>query len=204
MDGKDVNELQNLENRGKEDEGKSAGHLSAKLTIMSVALHNMECAHLPPEPDTGERYSWIPFPCNNFVDLILEGFFLSGQDRSKMFLEIGCGIGTKVMLADVLFEAHGFDVVEEYLELARRLGCKRVFQSDMMLYENFSDFDLLYFYAGSKEVELQREFENRIHQQMKVGALLAPMHTSMNWNKMPGMKKAGNFWYIKEEQCGVI
>lgn len=198
MEGREVNELQKLENRGEEDKQKTDGNLSVKLSVFSVAIHNMECSRLPPEPDVGDQYSWVPFPCNNFVDLLIDAFFVTGQDRSKTFLEIGCGIGTKVMLADVLFDASGFDIEEEYLDTARKIGCKKVFAADAMDFEGYGDYDVLYYYAPFKEEVLQKRFENRLYAQMKPGQVLAPMHTMTMWHRYNDMTPHGRYLFVKE------
>jgi hypothetical protein len=208
MEGHEVNELQKLTNRAAEDEDKSKSYISVKLNVMSVAFHNIECSRLPPDSGTGDKhdavtsddtqYKWVPFPCGTFVEICIDAFFVLGQDRTKKFLDIGCGIGTKVMLADVLFDAHGFDINEEYLNLANQIGCKRTFIQDAMSYEGYDEYDFLYFYRPFKDDTLEREFEERVYQKMKSGALLAPMHSVVNWRELSGMNRVGERLFQKE------
>lgn len=197
MEGKEVNELQKLENRASENECKSDGYISVKLNILTVAFHNIESSHLSDPKKSEKIHDWVPFPCGSFVDMCLDAFFMMGQDSSKKFLDIGCGIGTKVMLADVVFDAYGFDLNEEYLNLAKQIGCKKVWKQDAFVYDNYKEFDFVYFYAPFKDESLELEFETRVYQQMKPGSLLAPMHSVVNWNIQPNVKQVGRWLYQK-------
>tara|TARA_Y100000034_G_scaffold129783_1_gene186909 strand:+ start:443 stop:1054 length:612 start_codon:yes stop_codon:yes gene_type:complete len=203
MEGKEANRLQDTANRAEQDEGHSKEYLSVKLNVMSVALHNIECSHLPPEPDDPDeedRHRWVPFPCGSFVDACIEAFYLSGGEvKAKKFLDIGCGIGTKVMLADVLFDAHGLELNEEYLRVADLIGCRNVWQADAMEYVEYGDYDILYFYAPFREDILQNRFERHVYQHMSPGTILIPMHTMTMWStRWPDMKKVGSFCFQKE------
>jgi SAM-dependent methyltransferase len=197
MEGKEVNRLQKLENRAEEDEDKGEVYSSLKLNVMSVALHNIECSHLPSEPEDGDKHDWIPFPCGSFVDMCLDAFFALGQDRNKKFLDIGCGIGTKVMLADVLFDSYGFDINKDYTRLARQIGCKNVWYQDAMTFEGYGEYDLLYFYRPFKDNVLEDRLETNVYQQMKEGSFIAPMHTAIDWSELPGMKQQSRWIYQK-------
>lgn len=204
MQGSEVNQLQSTENRAGEDEGHSPEYLSVKLNIMHVALHNIECSHLPPEPDDPDeedRHRWVPFPCGSFVDACLEAFYLTGGVvKSKKFLDIGCGIGTKVMLADVLFDASGFELNEEYLKVAKLIGCRDVWQGDALEFEKYGDYDILYFYCPFRDDMLQVKFERHVYKHMRKGAILIPMHTMTMWaERWPDMEKVGRFCFRKNE-----
>lgn len=199
MEGLEVNEIQKIENRGEEDKNKTDVNLSVKLSIFSVAVHNIECSHLSKPDDVGDNHKWIPFPCNNFVDLVIDAYFATDQDRNKKFLDIGCGIGTKVMLADAIFVASGFDIEEEYLDVARKIGCKDVFHADALEFEGYGDYDILYFYAPFKDGMLQRRFEDRLYEQMRPGQVLAPMHTITRWHEEhDDMKPLGRYLFVKD------
>ena len=204
MEGREVNELQDIKNRAEQDEGHSKEYMSVKLNVMSVALHNIECSHLEDDPDSPEdkdqKHKWIPFPCGSFIDACLEAFFLTGGVvKTKTFLDIGCGIGTKVMLADVLFDAHGLELSEEYLKVAKLIGCRNVWQEDAMEYENYGDYDILYFYCPFRDEFSQVKFEKFIYSQMKSGAILIPMHTMTVWKtRYEDIKQVGKYCYQKE------
>jgi len=205
MEASEVNKLQDIGNRASQDEGRSQGYLNIKQSVMNVALHNIECSHLhsdPDAPDEENRHRWVPFPCGSFVDACIEAFYLTGGVvKSKKFLDIGCGIGTKVMLADVFFDAHGLELKEEYLSVAKIIGCRNVWQADAMEYEGYGDYDILYFYCPFRDDALESNFEKHVYRHMKPGTVLLPMHTVTKWDsRWSDMKKIGDFCYQKENK----
>lgn len=195
MDGKEINEMQRFENRGKEDEEKGLVQLRIKTMVTGLAFHTIEATHI--DPETG----WVPFPCNVFADIVVEAWLILGSDetRSQKFIDIGCGIGTKVLLAQSLFDACGFDIVSEHLDIARMLGCRNVFQDDARTYRDYAQYDFIFFYAPFfGDSELERTFEETVHYLMKPGAIIAPMHSVMEWDKLPWMKPVGRYLLRKE------
>ena len=182
MQGHEVNELHRPENKAKENEDRSLAYLQVKLNVFNVAFHKIEEASLPPAGDDQITYGWVPFPSGAFVDMLLEGFFLLKQDRTKRFLDVGSGIGTKLMLASVLFDAHGIELFDEYIYQSELLGCKNVIKADALKFDGYGEFDFLYFYRPFRSDQVQKEFESRLAEKMRPGALLAPMHTLTDWS----------------------
>lgn len=200
MIGKDVNNLMELESRASLDESKSKDELLVKLNIFDVAFHNLETVSMG-EVDCDEKhFQFVPFPCGAFVDLILEGFNFSGQDRTKKFLDVGCGTGTKVMLASVLFDVYGIEYEPLYVEMAHDLGIRnRIGVADAMTFHAYEKFDLIYYYRPIKDTELYAKFESMIHEKMRPGALVAPMHSEHDWDNSGDMEKLSRFWYRKKQ-----
>lgn len=182
MQGHEVNELHLPENRAKENEERGLPYLQVKLNVFNVAFHKIEEASLPSAGDDRTTYGWIPFPSGAFVDMLLESFFLLKQDRTKKFLDVGSGIGTKLMLASVLFDAHGIELSDEYIYQSELLGCKNVIKADALQFDRYGEFDLVYFYRPFRSDQMQKDFEARLGEMMKPGALLAPMHTLADWS----------------------
>lgn len=196
MQGHEVNELHRPESRAKENDERSLAYLQVKLNVFNVAFHKIEEASLPPAGDERITYGWVPFPSGAFVDMLLESFFLLRQDRTKKFLDVGSGIGTKLMLASVLFDAHGIELFDEYIYQSELLGCKNVIKADALQFDGYGDFDLVYFYRPFRSDDVQKDFEVRLAEKMRPGALLAPMHTLSDWSEQ--YERVGQYVWRKK------
>jgi SAM-dependent methyltransferase len=198
MNGNDVNFLMSPENRATLDEEKSKDQLLLKLTVFNVAFHNFEASQMDLEAIKGDNYAFVPFPSGAFVDLLTEAFVILGSDTSKKFLDIGCGIGTKVILACSLFDSYGIEYDESYCEKAKLLGINRVGLVDAMLFDRYDQFDLLYYYRPIHDSAKYREFESKVHAEMKPGSLVAPMHSEYDWDNCGDMERLSKFLYRKK------
>jgi len=114
-----------------------------------------------------------------------------GQTTGKKFLEVGCGIGTKILLANAFFDAHGIEIEDRNIALARILGAETASKGDCLTYEGYGDFDFLYFFRPIIEPQKEAEFERRIHDQMKSGAVIAPIYTELDWDEFEDLTKLG-------------
>jgi len=154
------NQLNDPEQRASLDENKSRDHLLVKLHIYELAFHKWEVAgvDLPVESD---RYRFVPFPNEAFVDMLFDAFFSLGADRSKRFLDVGSGFGSKVLLASTLFDAYGFDCIESYVNEAQRVVGNRVILADAFTYDRYDEFDVVYYYRPIHDDKLYHELERR-------------------------------------------
>lgn len=198
MRGDAVNELMKAENRAAIDELKDKDTLLVKLHVFDIAFHNLECLNMDQTHVDGNFYKFIPFPCGSFVDLILDAFVILGQDRSKKFLDIGCGMGSKVWLAAPIFDAYGIDYNEDYIRKSNQLGCNRVGLANAFNFDKYHEFDVLYYYRPIEEEKLYLQFEELVHKSMKPGALVAPMHNEYNWESASDMEQMGKFLFRKK------
>jgi 2-polyprenyl-3-methyl-5-hydroxy-6-metoxy-1,4-benzoquinol methylase len=106
----DVDNLMNLQVKSAIDKEKNAEDLLFKLQVFDKAFHNLEACQVESgQIIKDQNFDFVPFPCGAFVDLLIEGFCFLGKDSSKKFLDVGCGIGSKVILACSLFDAYGID-----------------------------------------------------------------------------------------------
>lgn len=64
------------------------------------------------------------------------------------FLDVGCGLGNKVWIAQELgFDAHGIEVNEKYVEIAQNLvDPQRVLCQDATTYADYGRYDVIYFF----------------------------------------------------------
>lgn len=193
----EVNKLMDPDSRAALDEDKERATLLVKLNIFDVAFHNLEAVCMDQIVVDG-NYQFIPFPCGAFVDMLMNAYVLLGHDRSKKFLDVGCGIGTKVILACSLMDGYGIDYNEQYVNKANTLGLNRVGLADGLLFDKYNQFDLIYYYRPIQDTERYLALESKIHKEMKSGTLVAPMDTAYNWDEQADIEKCGQFLYRKK------
>lgn len=90
--------------------------------------------------------------------------------KGARFLDVGCGLGNKVWIAQELgFDAHGIEVNEKYVEIARNLvGPHRVLCQDATTYAEYGEFDVIYFFNPMPSGALEAAVLERARQ----GALI--------------------------------
>lgn len=165
-----------------------------ELGILKTAFYEMEKSYMPQAEHADGVYNAIPFSISNFLSIIVDAYQLLGKD--KKFLDIGAGSGMKTRVASVLFDAYGIDINEEHVAFAQRFG-SNVIHQDALTFENYGDFDLIYFYSPFKDDDLQKQLEDRIHNQMKTETLVVPIFSAYDWSEFSDMKKHGYLY----EKC---
>ncbi|CAE7860188.1 unnamed protein product [Symbiodinium microadriaticum] len=197
MNGHEVNKLLSPEANATQNEGRDRSYLDLKSQVFAFAFHNME-THFYEETEEGESYSYRPFPAGRFVDILIEASAYLGVDKSKKFLEVGCGPGLKLVLAKFFFnEPHGIDIDTQLLTHARYdLGVNASFQ-DALTFHRYADYDLIYYYRPFADDEKQEILERKIISEMKAGAILAPMHTQVDMDSEPELEKISHYLYRK-------
>ncbi len=142
------------------------------------------------------RYDYQPYSINWFLHHLHDAHqvlkYLRPDEKKKFkFVDIGCGVGTKVKLANALFDAHGIEVWEPYTEVAKELMKKKIVRNhgkiyelkdtnrilveDATKFENYGNYDILYFFRPLSEPEKEIKLENRIYQQAKPGTIVIPL-----------------------------
>jgi protein-L-isoaspartate O-methyltransferase len=119
------------------------------------------------------RTSYMPFQIADFVAIMTEVVAIT--DGVK-FLEVGCGIGTKSMIARELFglitsgiEYSGY-LADEALKKARG----PVWVGDALDYPyGYDKHDIIWLYRPFRDEALEDQLEQKIYTEMKSGAILA-------------------------------
>lgn len=92
------------------------------------------------------------------------------------FLDVGCGIGARISLAQVLgFEGYGLEINPTYYKVAihrLRLPKNRIFNVDARAFDNYKMFNIIYFYCPMADHRLQLELEEAVYQGAREGAIL--------------------------------
>ena len=143
---------------------------------LSAVIDRLERGWLPDSPQLDGLYAWEPLPLHQF----LEGLDVASVVPPGRFLDVGCGIGTKLLIASQYgYEVSGLELRPEYLEAARRLVPEaRLIQGDAMEFEGYGEFDFLYCYRPFVDDEQEDELERRMLVQLKVGAWIYLPHRS--------------------------
>jgi trans-aconitate methyltransferase len=122
-------------------------------------------------PGTDPRYlPFMPFSIPAFIALLAEAL---PEAPGSRFLDIGCGPGTKMLIAQDLFGLHavGIDRVPEYVTAARLLGLNAS-EADAADYGNYAGYDILWFYRPIRDPGLQAALEKTVWDQMAPGAVV--------------------------------
>lgn len=111
---------------------------------------------------------------------------LLGYKDSHSFIDVGCGIGSKVVLANALsFRAHGIEITRRYVTIARKvvakgqMGCvythginePQIIQGNAFKH-NYKPYDVIYFYCPMVDWQKQRVLEEHIVKTAKSGAYI--------------------------------
>lgn len=94
--------------------------------------------------------------------------------RSPRFLECGSGFGFVAALARELgFTVTGVGVEASYVETSRRLfPSVRVEEADLLAFDRFGQFDVVYYYGPFSDHEVQARFERRIEADLRPGGII--------------------------------
>jgi SAM-dependent methyltransferase len=94
--------------------------------------------------------------------------------KSPALLECGSGFGFVAALARELgFSVTGIEVVPEYIELSRRLfPAVRIVEDDLLTWDHFGDFDVVYYNGPFAHDQIQANFERRIETRLRPGGII--------------------------------
>lgn len=101
--------------------------------------------------------------------------------RVTTFLDVGCGIGTKLLIARHMFSAvYGIDVVGGYVDFvnaATRLGTQAGHRfgaevCDGREFRRYHEYDVIYMYSPMCKPELQVELELAAYRGAREGAVI--------------------------------
>lgn len=119
---------------------------------------------------------WMPFPLFDFIALVAEALPETAGDA---FLEIGCGPGTRMLVAHELYglDCHGIDRVPAYAEQAGKLlpaGMPGVTAevADALGWDGYGKPDLIWFNRPFADPALQRRLEAQVWEDVKPGAVV--------------------------------
>lgn len=155
--------------------------------FISAAFTNLECFLSRTEDGVEEkahkkgRYEFIPLNVDHFIRLVSAAKKISqlvnpkawkgdcAWERTCKFLEVGCGIGAKLLIARQLFDAYGLEVQKSYVDKARMVNGKGnenlIIRKDALKFNDYGDYDIIYFWCPFRDHEKEVELERRIYEQ---------------------------------------
>lgn len=129
---------------------------------------------------------FLPFPIPQFISMLTDAVMAAtisvpGKDGlpASTFLDVGCGIGTKVRLAEAMFGVRGFgiDIVPSFVAEARQSGVSSAV-IDAFDFSEYGQFDIIF---ANRPSTLQDDLEKLICGSMSRGAVLM----AANWRHDP-------------------
>jgi hypothetical protein len=107
------------------------------------------------------------------------------QPRPHRFLDVGCGSGVKVVMAQQFFRvSHGLEFDPGYVDAADQLldaldlEGTDVFQADALSYDGYGKYSIIYFYQPMRDVEKLKQLEIHIAKSVKPGTLLVAPYSA--------------------------
>ena len=99
----------------------------------------------------------------------------------------------------------GVEVEPSYVETSRRLfPSVRVEEADLLTFERFGEFDVVYYYGPFADDEVQARFERRIEEALRPGGIvLASRKVTQDWRENGAFEElaAGgvNSWVLQKK-----
>ena len=96
------------------------------------------------------------------------------QDGMKLkLIDCGCGIGNVMLLAKSIgYYVYGIEYDLESSKIAESLTDSKVVCGDILTFDGYADFDVIYYYTPIRDVDKMRKFLEKIINDMKVGGII--------------------------------
>lgn len=149
----------------------------ANWNAIGALVEQLEAVHLPPDPQDVVWYGWEPAPLLDF----LEGMTAAADFREAdgatapgRFLDVGSGIGSKLVVAAALgWSADGIERYEPYARVSVDLFPKHpVTVVNAMNYRGYDLYDLVYCDRLGRQDSAQEQLLAHVTRHMRPGALL--------------------------------
>lgn len=128
-----------------------------------------------PGAGTAQDTPWMPFEMDDWVGMAWAA--LPEIEVSNRYLDVGCGPGTKMAVAEALFSwrARGFDRVPEYIAAATGQGLDAVL-CDALAWEDWTGYGVVWFNRVYREPLLQQLLEARVWDGVSPGTVIMCAH----------------------------
>lgn len=142
-------------------------------------------------PHPPDCFGWAPAPIGLFTELLQVAVEHGAAGR---FLDVGSGIGTKLLLAqDAGFDVEGVEQLDELAAAADEHGLT-THRADARGWDGYADYDVVYLNHPLANTEFETPFEQWLHQQLKPGAVLIQVNDCVapDW---PGLSVNREAWW---------
>jgi SAM-dependent methyltransferase len=143
------------------------------IGAVSALVERLEQQILPEVKNDPQFYRWVPLPLGEFLSGMQVVTQALIEERkcfdAPTFLDAGCGIGSKMFLAQAL----GYQVagIEREPAYAAAAICSGVHIADATEWDGYGAYDVVYSYRLCVEEEQQSQLEKHIISNLKPGAL---------------------------------
>lgn len=120
---------------------------------------------------SAEYLPWMPFQIPEFLALLAEAIPAAPGYR---FLEVGAGVGTKMLLARELFglDVTGIEISPALAVKAASLSGAEIECGDALDYNWYDEADLIWFYRPCRDPDTQAALEKTVWDGMAPGAVV--------------------------------
>lgn len=173
------------------------GKLSSQKRRLISLVNQLETVIFKPlysqEYFDAGHWDYVAYSVNDFFEHLEEAHMMLDKKDDLKFIDVGCGLGTKVHLAGILFDAYGVELNEEYAKVARKVNQEKrfhkygrhvklekrkgespIFIADALKFD-YHDYDVIYFFRPMNNNDMETELEQRIYKQAKPGAIIIPI-----------------------------
>jgi hypothetical protein len=152
---------------------KDSGLTIEQAKLMKM-FYTLECSISNAHSNDVEEGNWnyIPYSHLKFYKTLLE--VTKGKDVSKLsFLEMGCGLGTKLHIASKwvgIGTVDGIEINPYYAKIAQKMvDCGgKVYNKDVLKFTKYHKYDIIYSYGEKRGAEAERP---DVTKKMKDGAI---------------------------------
>lgn len=158
----------------------------AQLLAYQRCFDRLHVYFSPTPPDlyaavTG-RHGDLPYPFTGFLrmmQLVRRVALAMGRTSPVSFLDMGCGVGLKLVQAAEYFEVvHGVEydaaraeVADTLIQRSRRAQ-DRAMVGDALTFDDYGSYDVIYAYKPLSDAELLQQMERRIMAQARPGTIV--------------------------------
>lgn len=165
--------------------------VSKRITdvISTMQKLDTEWQRNPAGRDDPRSLPWMSFSWPDFIALVAEALPDAPGDK---FLDVGCGIGSKMLLAKEIFglDVQGIERVPGYVRQARELGLDAL-EQDALVFSGYDAYDIVWLNRPFSDPDLQVRMERKVQEGMKSGAVFIGVNLL---NRPPG-----DWWVVLDD-----
>lgn len=168
------------------DDGDIARYLGNTLDQVQTYFTSSLAGGIAKLKDKPEAWAFVGMPALTAVAQLRQARSCFPAAPSPTFLDCGSGLGFVPALArEMGFRASGLEWSEEYVAIAQQMfSWVTTFQGDVLEFDRYADYDVIYYYGPFDDEALQRRFEEKVERDAKVGAvILGNRKASQAWRE---------------------